>query len=261
MRETYRKIAVFSWAMVLALGGLQILPAAPCRAQSGFPEGFVDVRQVVPSAELDIRYFGPHNFVGRNVDGYLAPKCILTKRAADALAKVQAELTGFSLSLKIYDCYRPQRAVDHFARWAKDSDDTLTQKEFYSTLDKRNLFRDGYIASRSGHSRGSTVDLTIVPVPIPEQARYSPGDSLQACYLPADRRFKDNSVDMGTGFDCFHELSHPQNSRVGLQQRMNRMLLKVLMDKHGFKNYDQEWWHFTLREEPFPERYFDFPVE
>ena len=151
--------------------------------------------------------------------------------------------------------------MDHFVRWAKDIGDTKTRKEFYPTVDKRNLFRDGYIAEKSGHSRGSTIDLTIVPVPVPAQEQYSPGQPLHACYLPAGKRFKDNSIDMGTGFDCFHELSHPGNLKVGLQQRNNRLLLKTLMDKHGFKNYDQEWWHFTLRDEPYPQTYFDFPVE
>jgi len=260
MKNRCWRIVFFPWVVILALCVL-LVPAVPCRAQGGLPEGFVDVKALIPSVELDIRYFGPHNFVGQRVDGYLAPKCILTRKAAESLSRVQEELKDFGLSLKVYDCYRPQRAVDHFVRWAKDVDDTLTRQEFYSTVDKRNLFKDGYIASRSGHSRGSTVDLTIVPVPVPAQDEYRPGDPLQACYAPAGRRFKDNSVDMGTGFDCFHELSHPLNPRVGLQQRMNRMLLKVLMDKHGFKNYDQEWWHFTLRGEPFPESYFDFPIQ
>jgi len=261
MRKTFRKGAVFAGALILALWWSQALPVVPCLAQGELPEGFADVKHMIPTVELDIRYFGPYNFVGQRVEGYLAPRCILTKRAAEALVKVQEELRGFNLSLKIYDCYRPQRAVDHFVRWANDVDDAKTQKEFYPTLDKRNLFKDGYIAERSSHSRGSTADLTIAPLPVPAQAQYRPGQPLQACYLPADQRFQDNSVDMGTGFDCFHELSHPQNPRLGVQQRMNRMLLKVLMDKHGFKNYDQEWWHFTLRDEPFPDRYFDFPVE
>lgn len=260
MRKDHSRLLT-SAGVLLAAMAICISLAERCSAQGRMPDGFVDVQKVIPSAQFDIRYYGPHNFVGQKVDGYNAPKCILTKRAADALARVQAELKGFSLSLKIYDCYRPQRAVDHFVRWAKNIDDVKTRMEFYPTVDKRNLFRDGYIASRSGHSRGSTVDLTIVPVPVPAQAEYTPGQPLQECYLPADRRFRDNSVDMGTGFDCFHELSHPENPKVGLPQRMNRMLLKVLMDKHGFKNYDKEWWHFTLRKEPFPERYFNFPVE
>lgn len=247
--------------------GILILAAAsillcvdPGRTEEAMPENFVDLRQAVPSAVLDIRYYGDHNFLGTRVDGYQAPKCIVTAPAAEALAKVQAELQEFSLSLKIYDCYRPQRAVDHFVRWAEDIGDTKTKEEFYPTLDKRNLFRDEYIAEKSGHSRGSTVDLTIVPVPAQAEESYIPGQRLRACFLPAAERFRDSGVDMGTGFDCFHELSHPGNATIGVQQRINRLLLKTLMDKHGFKNYDREWWHFTLRNEPYPDTYFDFPV-
>ena len=225
------------------------------------PADIVDIERAVPGVVLDIRYHGPHNFVGAPIDGYQAPKCFLTRNAAEALAKVQGELKNFSLSLKIYDCYRPQRAVNHFVRWAKDINDIKTKEEFYPTVDKRYLFRDGYIAARSGHSRGSTVDLTIVPIPTPRQEPYSPGQSLTACFAPSDQRFRDNSIDMGTGFDCFHELSHPGNLKVGGQQRIHRLLLKTLMDKYGFKNYDKEWWHFTLRDEPYPNTYFDFPVK
>jgi D-alanyl-D-alanine dipeptidase len=232
-----------------------------CSAGENMPEGFVDVKKMIPSVVLDIRYFDSHNFVGEKVDGYKAPKCLLTGPAAEALSRVQADLQEFSLSLKIYDCYRPQRTVDHFVKWAKNISDTRTKKEFYPTVDKGDLFKDGYIAEKSGHSRGSTVDLTIVPVPTPAQEAYAPGQRLAECYFPVDKRFKDNSIDMGTGFDCFHVLSHPLNPEVGLQQRLNRMLLKTLMDRRGFKNYDQEWWHFTLRDEPFPDRYFDFVVE
>jgi zinc D-Ala-D-Ala dipeptidase len=249
---------VFSGIAVLIVLSLIV---APCQAESKRPGTIVDLTEALPSAILDIRYQGPHNFVGAPVDGYRAPKCLLTREAAEALAKVQTELREFSLSLKIYDCYRPQRAVDHFVRWAQDIGDRKTQKEFYSTVDKRYLFRDGYIAEKSSHTRGSTVDLTIIPVPAPPQENYTPGNPLRACFLPAEKRFGDNSIDMGTGFDCFHELSHTVNGKVGLIQRKNRLLLKTLMDKHGFANYDKEWWHFTLRNEPYPDTYFDFPVE
>jgi zinc D-Ala-D-Ala dipeptidase len=225
------------------------------------PDNFVNIREVIPSVVLDIRYFGPHNFVGARVDGYHRPLCLITRQAADALEKVQAELQQFSLSLKIYDCYRPQRAVDHFVRWAKDIEDTKTKKEFYPTVDKQNLFRDHYISDKSSHTRGSTVDLTVVPVPTPDQKEYLPGETLQACFLPVGERFRDNGIDMGTGFDCFHALSHPGNQKVGLQPRINRLLLKTLMDKYGFNNYAEEWWHFTLRNEPYRDTYFDFPVE
>jgi len=225
------------------------------------PERFVDIKDVIPQIQLDIRYSGQHNFVGQKVDGYLAPKCFLTKEAAEALAGVQKDLEPYSLSLKIYDCYRPQRAVNHFVRWATEIENTKTKKEFYPTVDKRNLFKDGYIDSKSGHSRGSTVDLTIVPLPAPIQPEYIPRQKLYECYLPAAKRFADNSIDMGTGFDCFYELSHTANINIGRQQKINRLLLKSLMEKHGFRNYDKEWWHFTLKNEPYPDTYFDFVIE
>jgi len=247
-------------AVILALGSI-FLHFPPGWAQNTMPENFVDIQKTIPTVVLDIRYYTDHNFLGTRVDGYEAPKCFVTAPAAEALAKVQAELQEMSLSLKIYDCYRPQRAVNHFVRWAKDIGDTKTRAEFYSTVDKRNLFRDGYIAEKSGHSRGSTIDLTIVPVPAPAQEGYTAGQPLHACYLPAAKRFRDNGIDMGTGFDCFHELSHPGNLAVGKQQRIHRLLLKTLMDKHGFNNYDKEWWHFTLRNEPHPNTFFNFPVK
>ncbi|OGU59001.1 MAG: D-alanyl-D-alanine dipeptidase, partial [Ignavibacteria bacterium RBG_13_36_8] len=210
------------------------------------PEGFVDVSKYIPSIILDMRYVNTHNFLGVPVDGYNAPKCYLTKEAALALKKVQDELTTFGLSLKIYDGYRPQRAVDHFVRWAKALDDTLTKREFYPTVDKKDLFRDGYISSKSGHSRGSTVDLTIVSLPLSEQESYSEGQKLCECYLHAEKRFKDNSIDMGTGFDCFHENSWTQSENINAEQRAHRMLLKTIMAKYGFRNYEKEWWHYTL---------------
>ena len=225
------------------------------------PDNFVDIQKVIPDVVMDIRYYSPHNFVGEKVDGYLAPKCFLTKEAAEALSKVQKDLEPYSLSLKIYDCYRPQRAVNHFVRWAKEIENTKTMKEFYPTIDKRNLFKDGYIAEKSGHSRGSTLDLTILPSPAPGQADYIAGQKLSECYLPAEKRFADNSLDMGTGFDCFHELSHTANANIGQQQKINRLLLKSIMEKHGFKNYDMEWWHYTLKNEPYPDTYFDFVIE
>jgi len=251
---------VWLWVAMLGFGGIFFI-SADAFPESLRPADFVDVEKVIPSVVLDMRYFGPHNFVGEKVDGYEAPKCLMTRKAAQALAGVQEELRPFALSLKLYDCYRPQRAVDHFVRWARDIRDLRTKEEFYPTIDKRHLFRDGYIAKKSGHSRGSTVDVTIVPLPLPKQEAYRPGQPLQACFAPADQRFRDNSIDMGTGFDCFHERSHPENRQVEGQQRVNRLLLKSIMDKHGFKNYDQEWWHFTLRDEPYPATYFDFPVE
>jgi len=225
------------------------------------PAHFVNIKEIIPDVLLDIRYNGSHNFLGEQVDGYRAPQCYLTREVAEALAHVQKDLQPFSLTLKIYDCYRPQRAVNHFVRWAKEIDNTKTKKEFYPTVDKRDLFRDGYIANRSSHSRGSTVDLTIVPFPSPQQADYIDGQALSECYLPAPKRFGDNSIDMGTGYDCFHEGSHTANPNIGGQQKINRLLLKSLMEKHGFTNYDLEWWHYTLKNEPYPDTYFDFIIE
>lgn len=224
------------------------------------PEGFVEIREVIPDIVLDLRYYTNHNFLGRKVEGYNSNKCYITRVAADSLAKVQEELRSFGLSLKIYDAYRPQRAVEDFVRWAKDLSDTLTKKEFYPTVDKSRLFVDGYIAEKSGHSRGSTVDLTIVPFPVTEQREFDINNQCE-CYKSLDERFKDNSLDMGTGFDCFHPLSHTLNDEISPQQRANRMLLFILMKKYGFKNLPEEWWHYTLINEPFPDTYFDFAIE
>ena len=254
------KLKIFLRAVLLASLMVAALPPASSAADA-LPNGFVRIQEVIPDALLDIRYYTDHNFLGVRVDGYEGPACILTRQAAEKLANVQKDLAPFSMSIKIYDCYRPQQAVDHFVRWAKDINDTKTRKEFYPTVDKRNLFSDGYIAERSSHSRGSTVDLTIVSLPAPLQPAYVAGQPLKACYLPAGVRFADNSLDMGTGFDCFDVASHPENINLSPQHRANRLLLKTLMAKYGFRNYDQEWWHFTLNNEPYPETYFNFPVK
>ena len=255
-----RRPFAISLAGILALAFIFLL-VDPGWTEEKRPDIFVDIREVIPSVVLDIRYHGPHNFIGKRIDGYQAPLCLITRQAAEALANVQRELQQHSLSLKLYDCYRPQRAVDHFVRWAKNIRDTGTKKEFYPSVDKYNLFYGKYISDKSNHTRGSTVDVTIVPVPTPLQERYIPGQPLHACFLPEGKRFKDSSIDMGTGFDCFHELSQTGNQEVGFQQRINRLLLKTLMDKYGFNNAAEEWWHFTLRNEPYPNTYFNFPVE
>ncbi|MCX7611912.1 MAG: M15 family metallopeptidase [Ignavibacterium sp.] len=225
------------------------------------PYDFVNVKEVIPDIIVELRYYGDHNFIGKRIDGYEKEICYLTKAAAESLAKVQEELRKFNLTLKIYDGYRPQRAVNHFIRWAKDLSDTLMKKEFYPTIDKKDLIKDGYIAEKSSHSRGSTVDLTIVPIPVPEQDSFNIKSELCECFLPINRRFKDNSIDMGSGYDCFHPISHTINNNLELNQRINRLLLKTIMEKYGFKNYPLEWWHFTLINEPYPNTYFDFVIE
>ena len=231
----------------------------PCRA--GVPKGFVDVKDIVPSIVLDIRYYSSHNFVGTPIEGYSAPRCLLTRNAALSLKRVQRELSGYSFSLKLYDCYRPKRSVDHFVRWAKDATNTKMKKEFYPTVRKSDLFRKGYIAKKSAHSRGGTVDLTIVPIPLPPQEAYTEAQELCECHLPAKKRFRDNSIDMGTGFDCFHPLSWTESNSIGPKQRQNRLMLKSVMEKYGFRNYRKEWWHYTLRNEPFPNTYFNFIIK
>jgi D-alanyl-D-alanine dipeptidase len=197
---------------------------------------FVDAATVVPGLLADIRYAGSHNFVGRPIDGYEAPRCLLTREAANALADAARDLSSRGLHIKVFDCYRPARAVANFVRWARDIGDTAAKTEFYPNIDKRTLFRDGYIASHSGHSRGSTIDMTLA------------GD---------DGR----ELDMGTPFDFFSPRSWTADSSITAEQHASRMILAAAMRRHGFRGYDKEWWHFTLRGEPFPETYFDFPVK
>jgi D-alanyl-D-alanine dipeptidase len=200
------------------------------------PANFVDTTAVVPGLVVDMRYAGSHNFVGEPITGYAQPVCLLAREAAQALALVQSDLSARGLGLKVFDCYRPKRAVAHFVRWAQDAADVRRKAEFYPNVDKRNLFRLGYIASRSGHSRGATVDLTLV-----------------------DRGGTER--DMGTPFDLFSPKSWPSDTSVSAQARENRAILASAMGRRGFRPYNKEWWHFTLRAEPFPQRFFDFPVQ
>jgi D-alanyl-D-alanine dipeptidase len=230
-------------------------------ARSNDSPDIIALQEIDPTIVQEIRYATSHNFVGRPMEGYTVGRCLLTRQAAEALAKVQAELKAQSMSLKVYDCYRPQRAVDDFVAWANDLGDLKMKDEFYPKVDKTNLFKDGYIAKKSGHTRGSTVDLTVVPVPVPGEASYKKGQPLAACTLPTGQRFEDNSVDMGTGYDCFDPLAHTNNLEVGPMQRANRLLLKQLMEKYGFKGIATEWWHYTLVNEPYPDQYFDFEIK
>ncbi|MFE0764300.1 M15 family metallopeptidase [Streptomyces smyrnaeus] len=239
-------------------------PAARAASGQGHepkaPEEFVALRDVAPTIRQDIRYFTEHNFVGERIDGYRRPMCIVTEDTAKALARAQRSLLRRGYTLKVYDCYRPQRAVDHFVRWAEDLDDEKMKREFYPRVEKNRLFEDGYIAEKSGHSRGSTVDITVVELPAKPPRPYRPGEPLVPCYAPQDERFPDNSVDMGTGFDCFDTLSHTDDPRITEEQRSNRQLLKTTLERQGFTNLPEEWWHFTHKPETFPDTYFDFPV-
>ncbi|MFS8099211.1 M15 family metallopeptidase [Lentzea alba] len=241
-------------AMITVL--LSVVLTSPAVAHAS--PGFVALKDVDPTIRSDMRYYTAHNFVGSRIDGYEAPLCIVTRPTALALRKVQREMLRQGYTLKVYDCYRPQRAVDHFVRWAKDLADQRMKPEFYPRVDKTRLFEDGYIAEKSGHSRGSTIDLTIVKLPPRYQRPYVPGERLVDCAAPD--RFPDNTVDMATGYDCFDTLSHTDDPRVVGKARENRQLLKDAMVRNGFRNLPEEWWHFTLNGEPYPDTYFDFPV-
>jgi D-alanyl-D-alanine dipeptidase len=233
-----------------------------CASFAQIPEGFVHLSDVDNSIIQEIRYYTLHNFVGGPMMGYDRPECILTTQAAAQLSKVQQGLLKMNppFSLKVYDCYRPQMAVDQFVLWSSNPD-FLMKDEFYPTLNKSELFPEGYIARNSSHSRGSTMDLTIVPYPPPQEEQYVRGMPLFPCISPVGTRFGDNSIDMGTGFDCFHPLAHTENPQVIGIQRKNREFLKSVMEAQGFVNYAGEWWHYTLHNEPFPTTFFNFVIE
>ena len=202
----------------------------------GGREHFVKISDVIPDVILEIRYYSTHNFVGRRIDGYLSPTALLTRQAADSLKVVSDELKARGYRLKIYDAYRPQCAVDHFVRWAADVPDTLMKRCFYPDVDKNRLFELEFIMEKSGHTRGSTVDLTLFDMATGKD------------------------VDMGGPFDWFGQESHPDYTGISAEQYANRMILRDAMLRRGFKPLDSEWWHFTLRNEPFPDTYFTFPV-
>lgn len=200
-------------------------------------KNFVYLKELMPKLRSDIRYYGSNNFIGKPINGYTEPKLMLTVDAANALKKVQDGLERLGFGLLIYDAYRPQSAVDQFIEWSKDAEDTLMKEKFYPNIDKKDLFELGYISEKSGHSRGSTVDLTIV--------------SLTTGKI----------LNMGGEYDLFDEKSHTDYQYITKNQRALRLLLKRRMEKEGFKSYEKEWWHFTLKNEPFPKTYFNFPIE
>ena len=219
--------------VIMKLLLISLLFSTLCAAQpeSLNKEAFTNVNRFIPSIHYDMRYAQENNFVGSVIEGYQKPLCFLSHESALALKNVQEALQKENLTLKVFDCYRPQRAVDHFVRWAKDLNDTKMKHIYYPHVEKKVLFKKGYIAAKSGHSRGSTVDLTI------------------------------DGLDMGTPFDFFDPRSHTDSHDVNVTQHANRMYLKTIMEENGFKNYSAEWWHYTLKKEPFKEHYFDFIVK
>jgi D-alanyl-D-alanine dipeptidase len=246
-----------------ALVALLICMAAPAYARDMLPPGFVYLRDIDSSIAQDMRYATYDNFTGRPLPGYAAGECILRREAADALKRVQADLAKENLGLKVYDCYRPTRAVRAMAAWAQDGkpdgDDSASTKRFYPDLQKRNLFRLGYIAAQSKHSTGTTVDLTLIRRPATPVPAFDPAARYGPCTGPAAKRAPDNGIDMGTGFDCFDLRSYSANREISAEQKRWRNTLNVAMRRHGFANYFREWWHFSFNGALEP-RAYDFAI-
>lgn len=236
----YNDLNTFKSVLVLLLVLCSLPAGQRVLAQNNddaVPDSFVELRGLIPALHLELRYYSEDNFVGRVIDGYLGEKVFMTKEAASALSNVQDEVTAFGLSLKVFDAYRPQPAVDHFVRWAEDLNDKKMKQVFYPSVAKEVLFDEGYISARSGHSRGSTIDLTLIDAKTGEE------------------------LDMGSPWDFFDPSSWPSYQELSVQARANRNLLAAVMTKHGFSGITTEWWHFTLGNEPFPDTYFSFPVK
>lgn len=223
------------------------------------PKGFVYIQDVVPEIQLDVRYLSNNNFIGKPIDGYKKSVGILSTQATEALKKAQELFEKDGYSIVVYDAYRPQKAVDHFVRWSKDLVNLVMKKSFYATLEKKNLFKLGYIAKKSGHSRGSTIDLTIIKkgetVSGPIAIAKTDANGVEWNLLV------DNTVDMGSPFDVFDTISHITSTQITPEQQKMRNYLQSVMNQAGFKGYNEEWWHFTLINEPFPETYFNFDIE
>jgi zinc D-Ala-D-Ala dipeptidase len=243
-----------------------VLSGCLCLVTSGagagqMPSDFVYLRDVDPTIQQDMRYAGGNNFVGKPVPGYHAPECVLVRKAAEALKTVQAGLRAKGLTLKVYDCYRPARAVAAFVDWAKAPDDPKAKVTYYPNLPKAALFPD-YIATRSGHSRGATLDLTLVPLDVNATQAPSKEDAKpRPCTAPQTGKAPDGSLAMGTSFDCFDVKANTAATGLSETERANRAVLVEAMQAQGFKNYAKEWWHFTLQPEPYPDTIFDFPIE
>ena len=226
--------ATFSKLTALCLIGLiVIIKSAPAAT---LPKHFCHLHDIAPSIVQDLRYFTSNNFIGRPITGYYKPQCLLTMQAAHALANVQKQLAKKGLGIKVFDCYRPQMAVNDFITWSKDKSDQKMKEQYYPRVDKADFFKLGFVATRSGHTRGSTADLTLVDLATKKE------------------------LDMGGQFDFMDKQSHPFAKGLTTRQFQNRMLLRRIMIRNGFKPLSTEWWHFTLRNEPYPRRYFNFPL-
>jgi D-alanyl-D-alanine dipeptidase len=245
--------------MAAALLLVAFIPGANAAGLPHLPPPLAYLRLVDPTIAQDIRYATANNFTGRPLPGYDAPECVLHRAAALALAKVQADLAAAHLALKVYDCYRPERAVRAMTSWSQDGKDGAPTRRFFPHIDKRNLFALGYIARHSRHSSGTAVDLTLIGKDTPPAAPFDPAARYGACDGPLAARAPDNSLDMGTGYDCLDPKGHTAASGVTLEQHNRRMRLVAAMRKRGFSNYRLEWWHFTF-DGTAGARHFDVPI-
>lgn len=233
--------------------------AAPFAASAqSLPAPLVFLRDIDSSIAQDIRYATANNFTGAKVAGYDGAECVLRREAAEALARVQADLAKRRLALKVYDCYRPERAVRAFVDWVGRAGTSRETSTYHPSASRHELIRLGYISAGSTHSRGTAVDLTLVPLPLPESTSIDPSKTYGACTAARDQRSPDNGLDMGTGYDCFDVASHTFHEGLTKEQATSRRILLEAMKRHGFKNYAREWWHFTY--ESGGDRSYDVPI-
>lgn len=246
---------ILTWRAAVLLTAMAL--AAPAGAQT-LPGGFVYLHDLDPTIRQDIRYAGANNFVGRPLEGYGAAECVVKRDVGLRLKRVQAELVVQNLSLKVLDCYRPERAVHDMVVWARNGQETPAERRYNPAFSKKDLFRLGYIAGHSGHSTGAAVDLTLVDLKADNSRVFDPSKAYADCTAPAAARAPEASVDMGTGYDCSDLKAHTAARSVTEDQRRWRNLLVTAMARQGFVNYAKEWWHFSLRGAGGPA--YDFPI-
>ena len=242
------RLAVVAFALIFIAGCAQHMGATESSTSNAGAD-LVPLSSLAPGVRQDRRYATRHNFMGRPVEGYEAGVCWLSRAAAQSLAAAQKELEDYGMAIKVYDCYRPQAAVNDFVRWGRDMTDQKNKDMYYPRVPKSELFKRGYIAEKSGHSRASTVDMTLVVVDARRASKRVRGPLADGI-----------DVDMGTPFDMFDEQSHTEDASQSPDVQHNRRWLRALMQRHGWKNLPEEWWHYTLASEPYPDQYFNQPV-
>jgi D-alanyl-D-alanine dipeptidase len=257
MRQAEILVVIFVGSMTV---GTPANAEAPTDADAvARAHGFVDLADVAPGARVDLRYAGSENFLGRPARGYGAGRCLVTRRAAAALSRAERALEARGQRLVVYDCYRPKRAVDDFVAWAKSGPAAAVTPEHNPAVPKGELLKRGYIAPRSAHSRGSTVDITLESLAAALAGRVREVSTSRDCRDVHGLFAPDGTLNMGTTFDCFDERAHGA-AEVAAEARANRDLLRAALEKEGFASYDKEWWHFTLANEPYPDQAFDFEI-